>query len=188
MPSRCSMSETSRCSGSICAWLDCSASCCAPITASCAFSVYLFRFMTGLQLLQRFEMRALLRRQFPGELLRRRWHTRSPISSFFSLPAAGIPCPRRRKTCPFCVVGGIFNRRGFPPSVVTSASPPRTAVVSGHGHARIEVAALALEPAVRREPDSQIQIAGLAAADSWLALAGDSDARSITHTGGNPAR
>src|SRR2546428_161188 len=42
-----------------------------------------------------------------------------------------MPCPLSRNTCPFCVVGGIFSRSDFPLSVLTSTSPPSTAVVSG---------------------------------------------------------
>src|SRR5687768_6069737 len=49
MPSACSTSASSRCSGSICAWLLCSASRWAASIASCAFSVYLFKFIVFLQ-------------------------------------------------------------------------------------------------------------------------------------------
>src|SRR4029079_4529373 len=96
MPSRCSTSATSRCSGSSCGLLCCCASSIAAATASRAFSVYLLMFMVVdqprqhesgfdfvwswpkllcggmlrafLQFLQCLEMFPLLRRQFLRQL------------------------------------------------------------------------------------------------------------------------
>ena len=66
------------------------------------------------------------------------------------------------------------------------ASPPSTAVVNGTGDFDVEVAPLSFEQRVRRQPDSQVQIAGLGAAHALLALAADAHARSVGHPGRNP--
>src|SRR5207249_982589 len=52
--------------------------------------------------------------------------------------------------------------------------------------ARVQIAALPLEARVRREPDSQIEIAGLCAAAALLAFAADPNARTVADAGRNP--
>src|SRR5262245_42597007 len=81
MPFSCSTSATSRCSGVISAWVPSDARFCAVITASCAFSVNLFKFMavyllrgamfTGgavAELRERLVMRPLFRSQMGRQL------------------------------------------------------------------------------------------------------------------------
>ena len=69
MPSCCSASVTSRCSGSISGWPDCSASCCEPITDSWAFSVY----FSG-RLASRCQLRPPGRRRSPKTPVRKITH------------------------------------------------------------------------------------------------------------------
>ena len=94
-----------------------------------------------------------------------------------------MPWPLSRIIWPFCVVGGIFEPQRLPSSVVTAASPPSTAVVSGTVDAGGQVVAAALEARVRQHLDAQVEIAGLAAARARLALAGDADARAVLDAG-----
>ena len=66
----------------------------------------------------------------------------------------------------------------------------RLAAEHGRGerdrHPCVEVARLALEDRVRRQPDAEKEIARRRAAGAGLAFAGDPDARSFSDAGGNP--
>ncbi len=93
---------------------------------------------------------------------------RSPTSS--GLPTAGMPWPFSRNTWPFCVVGGMRSRSERPAERghVDLAAEHRGR--QRHGHARVQVAALALEPRMRRQADAQVQVARLRAAGPVFAL------------------
>src|SRR5687767_11209979 len=85
IPSRCSISVTSRCSGRISACPSRSASCCALTTASWAFSVYLLIFMIAspsLELLEGLVVLTLFRAQRAGQL---HFHGRIQIAAVVGL-------------------------------------------------------------------------------------------------------
>ena len=135
-----------------------SASCCAASTASCAFSVYLFRFM------------ALLRRSAPPALfvdcraprsapVRRRielggnleFHRRVQVARLVGLPTAGMPCRAAGRPAVAASAPAPAGATGDPPSVGTLTSPPSTAVVTGTGTARVQILPAPLELAVGQQ-------------------------------------
>ena len=142
------------------------------ITASCAFSVSLLRFMTAsrrahaalvllgrrlsAQLRQRLVVFALRRRRAASAAAPRRARTDRP-----SRPACrpGMPYPFSRNTWPFCVSGGIRSRDRLARERRHLGFAAEHGGRDRHRHLHVEVAALALEHRMRRQRDAQIEIA-----------------------------
>ena len=89
-----------------------------------------------------------------------------------------MPCPFSRKTCPLCVVSGIF-RRTEPVIVGTCASPPSTAVVTGTATFACRSLPWRSNTACGLQPDAQIQIARRTAVAAGFSFAGGAHARAV---------
>ena len=119
-----------------------SASCCAPSTASWAFSVYLLMFIGfAITKAQRSRFHTSGFRQclemlplFGGQLA---WQLhvdrRVEVPRLIRVIDGRHPVTLQPKHLTVLRVGGIFSRSDLPASVSTSASPPSTAVVNGTG-------------------------------------------------------
>src|SRR5262245_4114172 len=195
MPSRCSTSARSRCSGSSCGLLCWRATSIAAATASRAFSVYLLMFIAvrlslcrrvfrGLfQLLELLEMLALFGRELARQLdvdggvevavLVRPAGDRHAVA----LQPEGLADLRRLRNPEAQRLAG--ERRHF-----RLAAEHRRR--QGDLHLGVEIAALALEPIVRRQTDAEIQVAGLSTVGALFTFAGHPYPRSLADSGRNP--
>src|SRR4051812_46851024 len=167
IPSRCSLSVSSTCSGRISGFPSRSASCCAARIASCAFSVYLLMFILSFQLpassfqllLIRFRQllveRALLLGQRAGEL---DLHRRVQI-------AAIVRLSNRRHAMALQPehLAALRGLRYFEPDGPGDGRHLRLAAKhrgrDRHSHVGVQVHPLAFEDRVRPNTNPQIQIA-----------------------------
>src|SRR4051812_42576380 len=169
IPSRCSLSVSSTCSGRISGFPSRSASCCAARIASCAFSVYLLMFISvascqspvsSFQLLlirlrQLLVKRALLLGQRAGEL---DLHRRVQIAAIVRLANRGHAMALQSEH-----LAALRGLRNLEPDGPGNGWHLGLAAKHGgrdrHSHVGVQVHPLAFEDRVRPNTNPQIQIA-----------------------------
>ena len=143
MPSGCSISATSRCSGSTCGWLACSANLLrVQHRFLCLFRVFVDIHVRAFELLQRLEVCALFRRERPRQL-----HIDRRVQI-----AVIVRLANRRHAVPLQPEHlAVLRRRGNLQSHDLAAERPDLGLAAEHrrrerhGHLRVEIAPLALE-------------------------------------------
>ena len=104
------------------------------------------------------------------------WMYMSPITLERS---TGMPLPLRRNCLPVSVPSGTFTRVLPPSTVGTSMLAAERRRRHRDRHAAEDVGAVALEELVRLDRQEDVEVAGRAAAQAGLALAGQADAGAV---------
>src|SRR3954470_5166841 len=199
MPSDCSTSATSRCSGVTSALFSSVARFCAVMIDSCAFSVNLFRFIAlssadprqpllssravvlrGFTLCQRFPMLAIAIGYRGRQLC---FDASVKIAFLVRLPNRGHAVALQPEDLT------VLRQRRNPQSRGLAAERLHLRLAAQHRrrhrqrHLDVQVAPLPLEHRVRCEPHPQVEVTGGPAAGTLLALAADANARAIANAG-----
>src|SRR4051812_14270144 len=201
MPSDCSTSATSRCSGVTSALFSSVARFCAVMIDSCAFSVNLFRFIAyrrltvvnlsissravllrGFALRQRFPMLAIVighrRRQL-------RFDTSVEIAFLVGLADRGHAVALQPEDLAVLRQRRNAQSRGLAAERLHLRLTAKYRRRDRQRHLHIQVAPLSFEHRVRGEPHPQVEVAGCRTPSTLFALPADANARAIADAGGH---